>query len=209
MSNVIENLKWRNATKKYDTSKKVSNEDIETLIEAMRLTPTSYGLQPFKVLNIESEDLRKRLQEDSWGQTPIVEASHLFVLASFKTMPQDEIDEYFVNLMETRNRTEEQEKNYKAEVSGIIKSFGDYQGIWAAKQTYLVLGSLLNAAADLRIDSTPMEGFDRDSYDSILGLAQENLTATIVVAIGYRHDDDFWHKLKKVRKSTKGILVNL
>jgi nitroreductase/dihydropteridine reductase len=199
---LIENLKWRYATKQYDASKKIKDEDLEKIKEAIQLSATSYGLQPFKVLNIENKSIREKLKPVSWGQHPIVDASHLFVFCNYTDVQDENIDDYL---------------NLKAEVQGIdvsnLNGYGDFvkakmkeksseeKSNWAAKQTYIALANVLNACAALKIDSTPMEGFEKDRYNEILGLKTRGLEASVVVAIGYRSKQDHTQNSKKVRKS--------
>ncbi|MFT7612675.1 MAG: nitroreductase/dihydropteridine reductase [Parvicellaceae bacterium] len=197
----IENLKWRYATKQYDSSKKVKEEDLDKIKEAIQLSASSYGLQLFKVLNIENKSIREKLKPVSWGQSPITDSSHLLVLCNYTEVQNENIDGYL---------------NLKAEVQGIdvvnLKGYGDFiksklkeksseeKSSWTAKQTYLALANVLNACAELKIDSTPMEGFEPDKYNEILGLKKRGLEASVVIAIGYRSKEDTSQNAKKVRK---------
>ena len=198
---LIENLKWRYATKQYDISKKVKDTDLEKIKEAIQLSASSYGLQLFKVLNIENKSIRKKLKPASWGQSPITDASHLLVFCNYTDAQEKHIDDFL---------------NLKAEVQGVeiadLKGYGDFMkskmkekssdeiSNWTSKQTYLALANALNACAELKIDSTPIEGFEQDKYNEILGLNEKDLSASVVVAIGYRNIDDNTQNAKKVRK---------
>jgi nitroreductase len=201
MSTFIENQNWRYATKKFNREKKVSVTDLELLKDAIQLSSSSYGLQPYKVLIIENEEIRKQLQPASWGQSQIVDASHLLVFANITTVDADYITNYAENMATTRNIPFESVKGYADFMIGnITKLTPEQQTIWAQKQTYLALGNLLNAAAELKIDVTPMEGFVPDQYDEILGLKEKGLHATLVATVGYRHDEDDSQHYAKVRK---------
>ena len=201
MSTFIENQNWRYATKKFNSDKKISNSDLEILKEAIQLSSSSYGLQPYKVLIIENEEIRKQLQPASWGQSQITDASHLFVFASVTNVDAEYITRYAENMAKTRNIPFDSVKGYADFMIGNIASLTpEKQIIWAQKQAYLALGNLLNAAAELKIDVTPMEGFLPEQYNEILGLKEKGLHATLVATIGYRHDEDDTQHYAKVRK---------
>ncbi|HCQ13848.1 NAD(P)H-dependent oxidoreductase [Flavobacterium sp.] len=210
MSNFIQDANWRYATKKFDATKKVSNEDLDTLKEAIRLSSSSYGLQPYKVIFVENPALRAQLQPVSWGQTQIVDASHLIVFANVTNIGETEIDAYFKNLTETRNIPMEALQGYADFMKSKITSLSEEaRNIWTSKQTYLALGNLLNAAAELKIDVTPMEGFEPEQYNEILGLKKLGLNASLVAPIGYRHEEDATQHYVKVRKSNEELFLNL
>lgn len=210
MSNFIQDANWRYATKKFDATKKVSNEDLDTLKEAIRLSSSSYGLQPYKVIFVENPELRAQLQPVSWGQTQIVDASHLIVFANVTNIGETEIDAYFKNLTETRNIPMEALQGYADFMKSKITSLSEEaKNIWTSKQTYLALGNLLNAAAELKIDVTPMEGFEPEQYNEILGLKKLGLNASLVAPIGYRHEEDATQHYVKVRKSNEELFLNL
>lgn len=182
-------------------AKKISNSDLEILKEAIQLSSSSYGLQPYKVLIIENEEIRKQLQPASWGQSQITEASHLFVFASVTNVDAEYITRYAENMAKTRNIPFDSVKGYADFMIGNITTLTpEKQIIWAQKQAYLALGNLLNVAAELKIDVTPMEGFLPEQYNEILGLKEKGLHATLVATIGYRHDEDDTQHYAKVRK---------
>lgn len=210
MSNFITNANWRYATKKFDTTKKVSKEDLETLKEAIRLSASSYGLQPYKVLIIDNPELRAQLQPAAWGQSQIIDASQLIVFANITNFGETEIDAYFQNLIETRRIPMEAVQGYADFMKSKISTLPvDKRNIWTAKQTYLAMGNLLNAAAELNIDVTPMEGFEPEKVNEILGLDKLGLNASLIATVGYRHDEDATQHYVKVRKSTEELFINL
>ena len=209
MPNFIENQKWRYATKKFDASKKVSASDLETLKEAIQLSTSSYGLQLYKVFIIENPEVRAQLQPASWGQSQIIEASHLFVFANIVDVQDQHIDAYVQNFANTRALTVEDLKGYSDFMkSKIVPLPVEQKAVWTSKQTYLALGNLLNAAAELKIDVTPMEGFEPEKYNEILGLNALGLNASLVAAVGYRHEEDATQHYVKVRKPKQELFID-
>ncbi|TDE50045.1 NAD(P)H-dependent oxidoreductase [Flavobacterium sp. GT3P67] len=210
MSTFLDNQNWRYATKKFDAAKKISAEDLNILKEAIRLSSSSYGLQPYKVIIVENPELRANLQPAAWGQSQIVEASHLIVFANETKIDDSAIDDYLKNMSEIRNTPIEALAGYGAFMKSKITALtAEEKNIWTAKQTYLALGNLLNAAAELKIDVTPMEGFVPAQINEILGLDKLNLNASLMATIGYRHEEDATQFYKKVRKSHEELFITL
>ncbi|WP_300488197.1 NAD(P)H-dependent oxidoreductase [Flavobacterium sp.] len=210
MSNLIETLKWRYATKKFDATKKISNEDLDTLKEAIRLSASSYGLQPYKVLIIENPEVRAKLQPVSWGQSQIVEASHLLVFANMTDFGAEQIDAFLNNIVETRQIPMESIAGYGDFMKSKLTTLpADKLSNWTSKQTYIALGNLLSAAAELKIDATPMEGFEAEKVNEILGLNELGLNASLIATLGYRHEEDATQHYAKVRKSNEELFINL
>jgi nitroreductase len=208
MSNFIENQKWRYATKKFDTEKKISVADLETLKEAIQLSTSSYGLQLYKVFIVENTEIRAKLQPASWGQSQIVDASHLLVFANIVDVQNQHIDEYIQNIANTRGLSLEDLKGYSDFMkSKIVPLPVDEKSVWTSKQTYLALANLMNAAAELKIDVTPMEGFEPEQYNEILGLNELGLNASLVAAVGYRHKEDATQYHVKVRKPKQELFT--
>ncbi|WP_396157398.1 NAD(P)H-dependent oxidoreductase [Flavobacterium sp.] len=210
MSNFIKDANWRYATKKFDTTKKVSKEDLETLKEAIRLSASSYGLQPYKVLIIENREIRALLQPAAWGQSQIVDASQLIVFANITNFGDTDIDASLSLTTETRGLPADALNGYgdfmKSKIGALSE---DVRNTWTSKQTYLALGNLLNAAAELRIDVTPIEGFEPEKVNEILGLKQLGLNASVLATIGYRHEEDATQHYAKVRKSNEELFINI
>jgi nitroreductase len=210
MTQFIKDANWRYATKKFDATKKISNEDLASLKEAIRLTASSYGLQPYKVILVENPDLRAQLQPVSWGQSQIVDASHLLVFANIINFGEKEIDTTIHNMATTRNLPLEALQGYGDFMKSKLVSLPeDVKNTWTSKQTYLALGNLMNAAAELKIDVTPMEGFEPEKYNEILGLDKLGLNASLVATIGYRHEEDATQHYAKVRKSEEELFVTI
>lgn len=210
MSNYLEDLQWRYATKKFDASKKVSEKDLETLLEAVQLTASSYGLQPYHVFVITDAELRKKLQPVSWGQTQIVDSTYLIVMANKTEVDAEWIDAYLKNISKTRSIPLEALNEYREVMHGNLLNLSvEEKSKWSAKQTYIALGNLLSAAATLKIDTTPMEGFDSKAYNELLGLTEKGLNACVVTAIGYRSADDATQHFAKVRQSKKELITQI
>ena len=210
MSNFIENANWRYATKKFDTTKKVSAENLETLKNAISLTATSYGLEPYKVLIIENQDIKNQLVQASWGQQIVADASHLIVFANILDFGSDQMNAYFDTVVKTRNVPMEALQGYSDFMQSSINSLPlEKRNSWTAKQTYLAMNNLLNACAELKIDATPMEGILPEKYNEILGLNELGLSAVLATPIGYRHADDATQFYKKVRKSANDLFITI
>jgi len=202
----IEDLKWRYATKKFDATKKISNKELDKLKEVIQLTATSYGLQLFKVLIVENKQKRDLLQPASWGQSQIVDASHLLVFCNFTAVTEEHLNHYAAIKSEANNIPVESLSGYMQFIQSNLGTRTPEQiDSWTAKQTYIGLANLMNAAAELHIDTCPMEGFDASKYDEILGLSAKGLAAAVVCPIGYRSEEDATQHAAKVRKSLEDL----
>jgi len=206
--NLIDNLEWRYATKKFDSSKKVSIENLEQIKKAIQLSASSYGLQLYKVLIIESNELRGKLKPASYGQSQITEASHLIVFCNYSVVTEKHIDEYFVLKSQTEQIDILDLKGYSDFIKADVRNKSQIEKEkWTSNQTYLALGNLLNACAELKIDACPMEGFEAKEYNKILNLDKQGLNASVIATIGYRSDDDSSQNSKKVRKSIDNLFA--
>ncbi len=210
MNTFLENQNWRYATKKYDATRKVSASDLQILKEAIRLAASSYGLQPYQVIVVESDTLRAKLQPAAWGQSQITEASHLIVFANIANFGDSDIDKAIENFTVTRELPADALNGYSDFIKSKISTLPlEVRNNWTAKQTYLALGNLLNAAAELKIDATPMEGFEAQQFNEILGLDKLGLNAAVIATIGYRHTDDATQHYTKVRKSNEELFLTI
>lgn len=197
---LIEKLNWRYATKQFDPSKKVSETDLTTLKELANLAATSYGLQPFRVIIVENEELREQLKPAAYGQPQITDASHLVVFAAKTGMPPEYIDDYMNRIANTRGIDVANLKGFGDTIKGQAGNMPAEAIVnWNKRQAYIALGHWLVGAAELHIDACPMEGFDAAKFDEILGLAEHGLTATVLAPIGYRSEADGMAKAAKVR----------
>ncbi len=208
MSHFLQNQQWRYSTKRFDPSRRISADHFEILKEAIRLSPSSYGLQPYKVLVIENALIRQELMAAAGNQSQITDASHLLVFANDVQFEAGRIDEYILNISVTREIPHENLSGYGQFMkSKLIPLESRLKADWTSKQTYLALGNLLNAAAELKIDVTPMEGFDIEAFNKILNLNDQGFSASVIAAIGYRHEDDITQHHKKVRKSQEELFI--
>ena len=203
---LLESLKWRYATKKYDPARKITEGDLEKIQEAIQLSASSYGLQLYKVLMIKDPEIRAQLKEVSWGQTQITDASALLVFCNYTDARDEYIDDYVSLNAQTRGLKEEDLKGYGDFIKSKMKDTSlPKKQSWMARQTYIALSNAMNACAELEIDSTPMEGFEASEYDKILNLEDKGLMSSVVLAIGYRSEEDSTQHAKKVRKPLQDI----
>lgn len=210
MSTLLDNLNWRYATKKFDATKKISSEDLNTLKEAVRLAASSYGLQPYKVVVVENPEIREQLKAAAYGQTQITDSSQLFIFANDLNAGAESVDAYIKNISETRGVPADALAGFADMMKGTIANLSqDAKNIWTAKQTYIALGTLLAAAAELKIDATPMEGFNPAAFNEILGFDKLGLNASVIATVGYRHGEDDTQHYKKVRKSHEELFITI
>lgn len=210
MDTTLEIRQWRYATKKFDRTKKVSEADLETLLEATRLSASSYGLQPYHIYVITDDKIREELKPASWGQSQITDSSHLIVFANSTDFDAELVDSYLENVSETRNIPQEGLKGYGDFMkSKLLDLPTEIKGNWTTKQVYLAFGNAMQAAAELRIDTCPLEGFEADKYNAILGLEAKKQNAAVVLAVGYRSEEDETQHYAKVRKSKEELFTHI
>ena len=199
--NIIESLNNRYATKIFDTNKRITQDHLNIIVEAVRLTPTSFGLQLMKLVIVENKDLRKELLLHSFGQNQVVDASHLIILCREKIANKSHISDYISNVATTRNLSIDSLNNFKNMMENYVFSMSDSdRNEWMNKQVYIALGNLLTTCAILKIDSCPMEGFKPNEYSKTLSLEEKNLEAVLVIPVGYRSENDKNAIAKKVRR---------
>ncbi|OPC49345.1 NAD(P)H-dependent oxidoreductase [Elizabethkingia anophelis] len=203
-------LNWRSATKAYN-GKPIEKEKLEQVLEAIRLAPSSSGLQPFKVLVITNKELREKLQPISRDQDQIVKASHILVFAAWDEYTTERIDSFFEFSNQVRNLPDTTTDEYRLNLLDLLsKQTKEEHYVNAAKQAYIALGFGLLAAADLRIDATPMEGFDNKAVDELLDLPAQGLKSTVILALGYKDEDtDWWSRLDRVRRPAEELFVEI
>lgn len=210
MNSVIEHRTWRYATKKFDATKKVSDEDLETLLEATRLSASSYGLQPYHVFVVTDQQVKEQLKPASWGQSQITDASHIIVFANATDFGEELVDDFLENVSETRKIPVENLKGYSDFMkSKLLELPLETKSDWTTRQAYIAFSNMMQAAAELKIDTCPMEGFEADKYNEILGLDKKNLNAAVVLAVGYRSQEDNTQHLPKVRKSKEELFTHI
>ena len=207
---IIDSLRWRYATKKFDDSAIIPEEKIQIIKEGFNLTATSYGLQPLKLLIIKNKELQAELVEHSMGQQQVAQASHVLVFCIDTKIDAEYIKNYFDRVQDIRKTPEKILKPFE---EYLIESFSEktdeHLQQWASKQAYLAMGNLLTILAYEGIDACPMEGFSPSEYDRMLSLEEKNLKSVLVMPIGYRAEDDMFSTFKKVRKNLEEVVIDL
>ena len=205
---LLDALQWRYATKSFDATRKIEEPTWKTLEEALVLSPSSFGLQPYRFLIIKDAAVREQLLPHSWGQRQIVDASHLVVFAARTTLSDVEIDRYLDRIVEVRGVTRESLEGLRRMMGASLTGPGNETRIphWAGLQAYIALGNFMTSAALLGIDTCPIEGFVPAQYDSILGLKEQGYASVVVAALGYRSTDDRYAVTPKVRLPLKELI---
>jgi nitroreductase len=202
MNDTVERqLSWRYATKKFDATKSISERNWETLEHSLLQAPSSFGLQPWRVITVREDGLREKLRAVSWNQPQVVESSHFVVLAAKTSVDEPDIDEAMRRMCEIRQLAPETLSPYRAVISSFLdtlKAQGALEA-WCTHQAYLALGVLLSSSAMLNIDACPLEGISASAYDEILGLSNTGLRTKVACALGYRSEQDSSAQFKKVR----------
>lgn len=207
---LIEKLNWRYATKKFDPAKKLSAQQLNTLLDAVQMAPSSAGLQPYKVLVVENPETRVQLREAASGQPQLTDASHVIVFAAETNLDEAYVTNYIDRIAAIRGIDRSHLEAFEGNIKNSINRMTEDQKIvWNHKQSYIGLGVLLSAAADLGIDACPMEGFQAGKFDEILGLKESGLTTSVIAPIGFRADDDIFSKAVKVRKPKEELFIHI
>jgi len=211
MNTFISDLNWRYATKKYDASRQIDAEDLDVLKQAVRFSASAYGLQPYSVIIVEDPEIRERLADVSYGnKDSILNASHVFVFANTVNVDDISIEAFLDNIVRTRKVERDALSGFENYLKTTMSGFTpEKRAIWSSKQTYIALANFLSAAASLKIDATPMEGFQAEAYDTILNLSEKGLSASVVAVAGYRHAEDPAQHLTKVRKPEQELFITL
>lgn len=211
MATVNERLEWRYATKRYDTNRKVPQDKIDNIIEAVRMAATSSGLQPFELFVITDPDIRASIRAAAWDQAQITDCSHLLVFAAWDDITPERINMMFDLTNEVRGFRNEGWESYRQQLLGIAAERGtavNYEA--AARQAYIGLGTALIAAAFEEVDSTPMEGFEPEAVDNILSLRAKHLRSVVLLPLGFRHSEGDWLvDLKKVRRTRDDFVTEI
>jgi nitroreductase len=198
---LLAQLNWRYATKQFDPARKISPEDWAVLENALILSPSSYGLQPWKFIVITDQRTREKLFPATWSQRQILDCSHYVVFAVNTTMTEEHIDRHLSRTVEIRGGTVEELKRYREVIVAdvVTGERGATAQEWAARQVYIALGTFMTGAALMGIDTCPMEGFQPEEYDKILDLTGKRLASIVCCAAGYRAAGDKHANQKKVR----------
>ena len=207
---LIEKLQKRAAIKSFDATKKLTKAQLNQLLDTVRLAPSSMGLQAYRILVVEDPEIREKLREASHGQAQLTQSSQVIIFAIEKEIDKDYGNYYLDLIAKTRGIGREHLAGFEQMVQGTIASMTEEQKInWATKQTYIALGVLLTAAAEMDIDACPMEGFDAGKFDEILGLKALGLSAVVIAPVGYRSDEDVYSKMEKVRRAKQDLFIHI
>ena len=205
---LLDALRWRYAAKQYDTTRKLDTETLETLKEVIRLAPSSVGLQPWKFVIVTDPEVRKQLRAVGYDQAQITDASHLIVFCRRTDLGDNLVAELVEKTAEVRKISVESLEGLQQLAAGSLAyKPGEAVHNWAAQQVYIPLGKLLEAAALLKVDASPMEGFDPAGFDKILGLTEQNLASVVICGLGYRSPDDKYATAAKVRFAAEDIFI--
>ena len=202
-------LNWRYATKKFDSSKKISKQEFAELLEVLRFSPSSCGLQPWKFIIVHDSVLRQKLRPHAHNQPQVTDADTLIIFCALKTMDEKYVKNYVDLMAKVRGVTKESLIGYEQMMLALIKSKNpEALSQWMKNQVYIALGFLLSECSHRKIDACPMEGFDHKKFDEILELPKEGLESVVLCAIGYRSVDDHYADLKKVRFNQNEVFID-
>jgi nitroreductase len=207
---IIDSLSWRYAVKRMNGNK-VSQDKLDTLLDAITLSASGFGLQPYQILMVEDAELKAKIQPIAYGQPQIVESSHLLIFAAWNEVTEAQIDAYMDLIAETRGMSLSDLGDFKGAIAVSMKyKSKEQQAQWADRQVYLAMGTALAAAGELQIDTTPMEGFIPAKLDELLGLEAKGLHSVLILAIGERDEaTDYMVNVKKVRTPKSELFVQL
>ncbi len=205
---LLDALKWRYAVKRMNGNK-IPEAKLNTILEATKLAPSSFGLTPYNIIVIEDEETKKKLQPHFYNQPQVGESSALVIFATWNSITEKEVAAYMQEIADERGVPVDNLKDFAGYINGSIKNLTAEQlQIWAAKQTYIALGFTLVAAASEEVDATPMEGFMPDAVDEALGLKELGLHSAVAVTLGYRDAaNDYLSGAKKVRRATEKLII--
>lgn len=211
MTTLIDKLQWRYATKKMNPALPLPQDKLDRILEAIRLTATSSGLQPYEVLIVQDPALRARIREHAWNQAQVTDASHLLVFAAWDNYTAERINQMFDLTNEVRGFKNEGWETYRQKLLSVYPQRSAEENFQhAARQAYIGLGTALIAAAEEQVDATPMEGFDPAKVDEILDLKARGLRSVLLLPLGYRQPDGDWLvNLKKVRRPTEQFVSTI
>ncbi len=205
---ISKSLTWRYAVKKFDSTKIISDSDLQILFDSLVLSPSSYGTQPWKFLVIENKNLREKLKSVSWNQSQVVDASHFIVFLYKEKMDKTHIEKYAKRISEVRGVSLDSLDGFKKMlIQDLVEGpRSNTIEVWAQRQAYIAMGFLMEAAALLKIDSCPMEGLEADKYDEILNLKNTGWKTIAAMPLGYRHSDDKYQNIAKVRFQQNDVI---
>ena len=207
---LLDALKWRYATKKFDPTRRIPGETWETLEHSLSLTPSSFGLQPWQFLVIGNPEIRAALRVESWGQAQLTDASHLVVFTVKKNLEEEDISRWISRLAEVQSTPLDALAPLQSVISGFIAPMdGDQRRAWNTRQIYIALGQFMAAAAILGIDTCPLEGISPAGYDRVLGLEETEYATVVACAVGYRAEDDRYASMPKARFAREAVIRHM
>jgi nitroreductase/dihydropteridine reductase len=207
---LLDKLNWRYATKKFDETKKVSQEQLNTLLTAIQLSPSSAGLQAYRVIVVSDPKVKEQLREAAYGQQQLTTSSHVLVFAAETGLDSEYVKTYIDRIAEIRGVDRANLEVFESNINNNVSTMDDEtKTTWNKKQSYIALGVLVSAAADLGIDACGMEGFDAAKFDEILGLKEKGLTTAVIAPIGFRAEDDHFSKAAKVRRPLEELFIHI
>jgi nitroreductase len=206
---LIESLEWRYATKKFDSSKKIDEATWAHLEQALILSPSSYGLQPWKFIIVQNQEIKEQLKAVSWNQSQVADCSHHVVFAIKEKMDEEHITQFIAQTAEVRGVDAASMDGYKKMMIGdlVTGPRGQASSEWAARQAYIALGNFMTSAALIGVDTCPLEGIDGTKYDEILGLKGSGWKVVVACPAGFRSSEDKYASAKKVRFSASDLIV--
>ena len=207
---LLDDLKWRYATKKYDPTKKVAQEDVDKIIEAARLAPTSSGLQQFRVIEITNQELKDKIVPIAMDQQIVADCSHLLVFVAWDKYTVERIDGQYDYITDERELPRGRFGSYTERLKSLYLNQTEEQNfVHTARQAYIGFGLAIAQAAELKVDCTPMEGFSPDALNELLDLRSKGLRSVLLLPLGYREAENDWlEKMKKVRKPKEDFVIN-
>lgn len=206
----LDALRWRYATKVFDTTRRIPQDTWDLIEESLVLTPSSFGLQPWKFLVVENPGLRAELRKESWGQSQITDASHFVVFTARTDVSAEDIDGWITRLAEVQGAPAEALAPMKSVIEGFVGGMAvDARHAWNVRQVYIALGQFMTATAMMGIDTCPMEGMNAAGYDRVLGLEGSGYTTAVACAAGYRAPDDRHAARPKARFHPSNIITRL
>lgn len=207
---ILEKLQWRYATKKFNRDKKLSNSQLNVLIQAFNLTATSYGLQTMKLVVVAQQAKKNLLLPLAYNQKQVVEASHVLVLCIQTNITEQDVDGYFNTVSNVRSTPNNILEPYRNQLKSVVNTMDtNKKREWAIRQTYIALGNLMTVCAMEGIDSCPMEGFMPEKVDEALNLQTHSLASVLLLPVGFRADDDMFSEFKKVRKPLNEVVISI
>ncbi|MDB5155368.1 MAG: NAD(P)H-dependent oxidoreductase [Mucilaginibacter sp.] len=207
---LLDKLNWRYATKKFDETKKLNPDQLNALLDAVQLAPSSAGLQAYRIIVVENPEIKQKLRDAAYGQQQLTTASHIVIFAAETNLDGQYVKNYIDRIAETRGVDRANLEVFETNINNNVNRMtDDLKIVWNHKQAYIALGVLVSAAADLGIDSCAMEGFDAAKFDEILGLKVLGLTTSVIAPIGFRAHDDALSTALKVRRPKEELFIHI